>query len=315
MWEAMLAALALLLLFSFENAAGTEPPDEELLAQGYETVHQYRQRLGIEYNYTTQWITPEICRKLDPEECKALDEAFERGVLSNRKIMDEHKRRRLQQGITSSNMRVLVLLVQFSNHGERPLVPPDDVETIFNSQEIDEELIPTGSVSKWFQVNSYGSFDITADVVPWQMDPESEQYYASFGDRGRHPELIKTMEPILEMLDESDFDFTPYDQDGDFILDLTVMLHSGYSGTFGGVDCETGAISDNRIAAHATTAVGRSDWRSQQGHQLGSYAVASAYRGVCGALPARIGVIVHEMIHPFGIPDLYDSKYPGNTES
>ena len=30
MWEAMLAALALLLLFSFENAAGTEPPDEEL---------------------------------------------------------------------------------------------------------------------------------------------------------------------------------------------------------------------------------------------------------------------------------------------
>jgi hypothetical protein len=136
--------VATILLF-FGGTLGTEPPDDEILVQGYENVYQYRRRLGIEYNYTTQWLSEEMCRALDPEACRALDEAFGQGVLSNKKLMAEHKHRRLQG--TSSSMRVLVLLVQFSNHGERSLVPPQDIETIFNAQEPNEELIPAGSVS------------------------------------------------------------------------------------------------------------------------------------------------------------------------
>ena len=61
-----------------------------------------------------------------------------------------------------------------------------------------------------------------------------------------------------------------------------------------------------------------SDWVSSQEIELGAYVVASAFRQRCNANVARLGVIVHEMIHPFGIVDLYDTQGPldpnsGNT--
>ncbi len=71
----------------------------------------------------------------------------------------------------------------------------------------------------------------------------------------------------------------------------------------GGTDCQTGADADQRIGAHARTAADTSQFVSQAGYTLGAYAVASAFRGTCAYDIARLGVIVHEFLHPFGVPD------------
>ena len=280
----------------------TFPPTQELRDEGYETVHEYRRRLGIEYNFIPQWVSPEMCRTISEEQCQELDASFEQGVRSNRKLLEHHKQRRAQ-GFPSS-MRILVLLVQWTNHADKPLIPIEEIDQVFNSDKVGDDTVPTGSVSRYFQVNSYGKFDVTAEVVPWMMTDNTEEAYASFGDSGRSPELANALTPILEELDSSGFDFSPYDQDGDGVLDLTVVLHSGYAAELGGNDCVTGATREQRIASHASSFGG--NWNSTDGFQLGPYAVASAFRQRCDTNVVRLGVIAHEMLHPFGIPDLYD---------
>lgn len=49
-------------------------------------------------------------------------------------------------------------------------------------------------------------------------------------------------------------------------------------------------------------------WISQNGFKIGSYTVASALRGTCSNKSARIGILTHELIHTWGIPDLYDTS-------
>jgi hypothetical protein len=48
------------------------------------------------------------------------------------------------------------------------------------------------------------------------------------------------------------------------------------------------------------------DWHSMDGYRLGPYSVASAYHQSCNTNLAQLEVITHEIVHPFGIPDLYD---------
>ena len=49
--------------------------------------------------------------------------------------------------------------------------------------------------------------------------------------------------------------------------------------------------------------------------RLGTFEVASVYRGVCHLRIARIGVMTHEFLHTLGLPDLYDvgGRYMGGN--
>jgi M6 family metalloprotease-like protein len=261
----------------------------------WENVHAYRKRRGINYAYRTKFIHPELCRTRTEEQCQALDQGT---------MEDARRKRRLQ--LKSGSLKVLVLLIQWTNHADKELIPMADIDQLFNSDEIDENLLPTGSVKRFFQVNSYNQLSIDATVVDWTMTDNTELFYSQLGDRGRDQGLQQAFRLPLEALDATGFDFTSFDQDGDGRVDMTVILHSGYDGLGGSTDCNTGALSSERIAAHATAAAPDFDWVSSDGVSLGGYVVASAYRMACNANIARIGVLVHEMFHPFGMPDLYD---------
>jgi M6 family metalloprotease-like protein len=299
---------------------GTIPPHPDLKEEGYETVYEHRRRLGIQFNYATKWLSPELCRTLSEDECQTWDEAFGKTIETNRKFLTVKGRRELQGSTsTTPDMRVLVILLQWPNHADRELISPDDIELLFNSDEIDEELFPTGSVKRFFDINSYGQFSVTADIVPWVMTDNDEQYYASFGDSGRSPELQNAFFPLLDALDDtggfSGFDFSPYDQDQDGVIDMTIFLHSGYAAEQGGEDCVTGATVSERIGSFASSSMQKTGtWQSKAGYDLGAFVVASAYRGRCNFDIARLGTLVHEMTHPFGIPDLYDIEGSLNSE-
>jgi M6 family metalloprotease-like protein len=305
----------------------TFAPTQELYDEGYETVHMYRKRLDIDYQYNPIYVSSELCRNIPEDDCKGLDEAFGEAIKSNRKILrqikDHRKKnrtkddedeqgdgRRTQDVIEVNplgNLNVLVLLVQWTNHMDKELIPRDTVDILFNSDQIDADLIPTGSVKRYFDISSYSQFGISATVADWTLAPNTEAFYASQGDSGRDPGTIPAFTPALQALEDSGFDFRPFDLDGDGFMDLTVILHSGYAAELGGTDCnDASATRERRIASHASSAGFEPDWFSSQGIELGAYVVASSFRQRCQANVARLGVIVHEIVHPFGIVDLYD---------
>jgi len=206
-----------------------------------------------------------------------------------------------------SELNVLVVLLQWTNHPNRnSAIPRESYDKLFNGEGRDEQLYPGGSVKEWFETMSYGELTINFEVTDWIMTEYTEQRFTTDGSQGRTQELQEAFRPVLDFLDDDFFDFRTFDGNFDRKLDLTVFLHSGYDGAIGATECETGITNKQRIASHARTGADESTWVSKAGYRLGPYAVAPAFREVCDLEIGRIGTIVHEMIHPFGLPDLYD---------
>lgn len=292
---------------------GILPPNKEEVENGtYESLIDYRRRLGIDFSYDTKHINPEYCRTLTEEECRRLDEregelARKHRLFLNSKGRKELYRRSLQSqhpfrsGVStvSGTLNVLVCLLVWSDHeGQRDLPPREDFNQIFNADDFSEELYPSGSIKRYFETMSYGDFSIDATVVEWAVTDNTEAFYSQ-PNRGRTAALLPAFAPVLDALSAEGFNFAPFDQDGDGNLDLTVFLHSGYDGLQGGTDA-FGASADQRIAAHAFTGAEQSFWQSPTGFRLGPYAVASAFIGLQNFNSARIGVITHEMLHTWG---------------
>jgi M6 family metalloprotease-like protein len=188
------------------------------------------------------------------------------------------------------------LLVWSDHEGQRELPDRSIYEELFNSDGT-SDIIPSGSVKKWFETSSYGGFSIEATVADWVVTVNTEAFYSS-PNRGRTDNIIPGFAPALQALDDSGFDFPKFDADGDGIIDMVVFVHSGYDGQQDGPD-QFGVPADLRIAPHARPACTASTcWTSSDGaYQLGPYAVASGYMGLLNFDPARIGIVTHEMIH------------------
>lgn len=313
--------LILSLLIVWLSVSGTiailPPSKQEIESRSFESLKEYRQRLGIDFQYRTRYLHPEFCRTLSEEECQRIDETEGENAKRNRLFLTskgrEHIRRNLQEqhpfrfGVktTSGTLKVLVCLLVWSDHeGQRELPPAGDYERLLNADDIDETLYPAGSINRWFETSSYGDFSIEATVVEWAVTDNTEAYYSQ-PNRGRTEALVPALDHLLERMGAQGFDFSPFDLDGDQVIDMTVFIHSGYDGANFGVD-QFGASQENRIAAHARSGVTASTWMSPEGYVLGPYAVASGYVGINNFETARMGIILHEMLHTFGLPDLYD---------
>lgn len=234
--------------------------------------------------------------------------------------------RRLGEGIgighhsTRGKFHNLVFLLRFADHTSRPLPSHADISRLYNSDDEPDghdDVIPTGSVRRVYDVNSYGAFTIDTTVVPWITLSHNEEYYAD-GNHG----FTKFKEAIFEALtvldnDEpnnprlsqfmANFRFEDFDRDEDGALDGLGFMHSGYGAEFSGDDCY-GAKNENRIWSHK----GGLDWKSShEDVRVNRYYVSSALRGKCHGRIVRMGVISHEIGHSLGLPDLYDGTFEG----
>ena len=200
--------------------------------------------------------------------------------------------------------------MQFEDHQDRDLIDPTDIDTFFQAEGQDEDLIPTGSIKTYFWINSYHSLEIDALVVLWRVVGFTERD-CLFGKSGMSTEFQRCFWPILDLLDElrldpsQAFNWADFDKNVDGFIDSMVVMHSGYGAEWGGID-PNGKASDQRIWSHSVAAQ-EDTWRSPSFMiDVGTYCVTSVFRGVEGNGIARIGVLLHEMLHTFGLPDLFD---------
>ena len=295
-----------LLLWLVSFSSSLAPPQEEF-AESWENVHRYRSRLGIHFDYDMQLLDEETCRYLNEEDCQKMDRSFMEQAKKTRDITQ-----------TTHHLKTLVVLIEWKDETKTNLVPKSDLEQLWMGVGRDETLYPSGSVQDYVRTNSYGNVELQPYLVDWQVTNGTEQYYAA-GRSGlpqtdSEPQLREAFHYVLDQMEQNNFPFEDFDEDGDLLLDSVMFMHSGYGGEHGGVSCEDQISWEDRIWSHAEGTWREDKWTSARtGIQLGAWAVTSAYRGYCKERIARLGITAHEFLHTMGLPDLYDveGRYEG----
>ncbi|KAG7358665.1 M6 family metalloprotease domain containing protein [Nitzschia inconspicua] len=224
-----------------------------------------------------------------------------RASSNKRSVSSQNTRRRTA---TVGTLKNLVILIKFRDHNLRMVPTREQINVLMNSEEIDPNFAPTGSLKMVYWENSYGQLTIDSFVTDWIRVSRQESYYAG-GQSGVGSNRVfqEALVEALNNLERRGFDFSQFDQDKDFHIDCITFLTSGYGAEWGGAGFE------DRIWSHQWNI----DWTSARtGVRVTKYHVSPALWGISGSSIGRVGVIAHETGHFLGLEDHYDTDYSGN---
>lgn len=156
--------------------------------------------------------SPHLCSDLSITECQHMNNLLARSSTVNLNLLKLKK-----------PIRSLVLLVKFTDHADRQLPLSEDVDRLWNSDQLSEQF-PTGSIKRYFYRNSYGLMNLEASVIDWLSSDNTELHYSS-DKSGLTDEIAKSVYPILKQLDRENYDFSRHDMNGDMIIDSLVVSH------------------------------------------------------------------------------------------
>jgi M6 family metalloprotease-like protein len=285
--------LIFLQLVSVIQALAPPHPDAE------QNIHDtHRSLKGSHHHASTApgLVNAALCDGMSEEECLDLDREFEEQA---------RKLRRIYQ--TTGYLKVLVICVRFTNHAGRGLPTQEQYHGVFNSPGPDSLYAQPGSVKNYLEQNSMGTLEIDFDIMPWKTTNNTEAFY-SYDNYGVTREFGVAKHAVMDQLEADGVDWADYDLDGDGYIDAMVLLHSGYQAEVGNVDCYTGAQGTQRIWSHAIANPSKRWTSPSSGIQTDNYAVGGGMRGVCRNRIPTIGIITHEFLHNFGLPDLNDNS-------
>jgi M6 family metalloprotease-like protein len=243
----------------------------------------------------------EVCRYLTASQCQEIED----------QVMTQAGKTR-QATKQNSQIRTLAIMLLWQDQQDRrSWMTRDKIDKLWNGVGTDE-IIPTGSIGYFTEVQSHGTVALKTDVVDWKVAANTEAYYAGgrsglpAGSSGTGGDLFEAFISILDTMEAENFDWTQYDADNDGVIDHIQFLHSGYGAEWGGADCNTNAVGKDRIWAHALPN-GLGDWVSAKTNlKFGAWSTSSVFKGICGTDIAELGVMMHEFYHTLGAPDLYD---------
>lgn len=108
----------------------------------------------------------------------------------------------------------------------------EDIMVLMNSDVVDEELAPTGSLKMLYLAHSYGKLNIESEVTDWILLDKTEAYYAD-GYAGLVFRFHDALKYALDELEARGFAFDDFDADGDKRIDSITFLTSGYGAEWG----------------------------------------------------------------------------------
>jgi M6 family metalloprotease-like protein len=207
---------------------------------------------------------------------------------------------------TSSQLRCVVILASFADHWDTPANAPfttrgkprADYDALFNEPGYNADGA-VGSARDYYREVSYGLTDITFVVSDWVQLPHNEAFYGDNANEVSGAGRARTLAAdAVAAVDAAGFDFAQGDGDGDGWVDMVVVIYSGFS---------------EAVSGNPSTSVWPRQWtlpamETRDGKNMHSFATTAAMRGVQGSSTGlmRIGTLVHEIGHLFGLPDLYD---------
>ncbi len=169
-----------------------------------------------------------------------------------------------------------------------------------------------GNLADYLDEVSYGQLALTGIVANnmWHRTNQTELYYGQDSDPGQVCDspfdvptstdntnvcIYELVRNAVQMADSSGFDFSPYDHDGDGIVDHVIVVHAGQDQAALGGDADD-------IWSHWGVIPGGGE--PVDGVAVENYVMVSEWDAM--------SVYAHEFMHDLGAPDLYD--YDGDSQ-
>jgi len=197
-------------------------------------------------------------------------------------------------------VRGLVLLVQFSDVKFSRDNPKDEYEDYLNKIGYSEYSM-SGSVRDYFISNSFGKYRPTFDVVgPITLSKTRDSYGAQVNPNNMAAGAVNAISEAMDELVAQNMDFSPYDSDGDKVVDFVYMIFAGVGAA--DTDVET-AIWPHSYNVRK---------RLTSGYYMNRYACSAEIDGQAYMFSRRtttlngIGTFCHEFSHVLGLQDHYD---------
>lgn len=194
----------------------------------------------------------------------------------------------------------LVLLVEFPDLSMSNEYASLNFRRMFNGSGYSDDGA-LGSVSDYFNDQSYGKFNLTFDIVgPLMMEKGYGYYGANDIKLGIDKHISDLVQEACTQADAY-VDYNDYDWDGDGEVDQVFIVFAGYG--------EHAGAPSNTIWPHESSVA--SLGMEFDGVKIATYACASELAGNKGQVMSGIGTACHEFSHCLGFPDLYDTDYSG----
>ncbi len=222
------------------------------------------------------------------------------------------------QGIdvrSSPSLIPVVFLVDFSDR-PRHRAAGDFPPLFFNTGPVDK------SVANYWSEVSYGAFTVTglpSDVFGWFRSgidfPSTITLNSQLTDTStglNSTNFLALLNDLVSFLDPT-VDFSRYDADNDGVVDSTIFVHSGYGGedtgdTINDIYSQTIFFSGIPIATGDGVSIVDCVIVPEEKFYNDPDGIDNGNEDLIG-----IGVIVHEMGHLMGLPDLYPTTTQGGV--
>lgn len=191
---------------------------------------------------------------------------------------------------------LLVLLVNFSD--TTPKFSRQDFQTAYFTE-------GTHGLVDYFREVSLDQFSVSsgsAGIQGWVTLSKTHDYYgADFAYSELHDfRLTQLAQEAVTELDQTGFDFAPYDLNGDCYVDTLAIIHQGEDQAYTGDPTDIWSVSWALPSDYITNSPCPSGGKIK----VSSYTIQSETQD--NDL-APIGGIAHEYGHALGLPDLYDT--------
>ena len=214
-----------------------------------------------------------------------------------------------KRNIYKGKKRGLVILVDFPDLAMATDNSHDEFNRQFNQNGYNNNN-HVGSVHDYFFDQSYGTFDLSFDIVgPVTVSRNYSYYGANSSWNTRNDIHVGQMIAEACKLADPEVDYTNYDWDGDGEVDQVYVIYAGYG--------ESSGAPANTIWPHEFSLTGcafNGDGNGPltlDGVVVDTYACSCELAGNSGNIMDGIGTACHEFSHCLGFPDFYDVKYNG----
>ncbi|MEI6153687.1 MAG: M6 family metalloprotease domain-containing protein, partial [Deltaproteobacteria bacterium] len=196
---------------------------------------------------------------------------------------------------------VLTLLMNFS-----------DTTTTYTRSQFEDLYFKKGnnSITDYYLENSYGKLTVTSGpkgVQEWWTAKNTHNYYGAddpVNTNINDVELPKAVRDLVTYWDSQSFNFAPYSQSGDCIVDTVAIVVQGKPQSSTGVLTDIWPKQSYLDPPYETKTT--CDGSPNVKVKIKKYTIQTELEGEGNM--ATIGTFAHEYGHALGLPDLYDTS-------
>jgi M6 family metalloprotease-like protein len=193
----------------------------------------------------------------------------------------------------------LVILISFSDLDFTMDNPREFYDNMFNTPGFNQRKGP-GCVAEYFKAQSNGLMNMQFDVVgPYKVSTKAQPYDKPDANTKNYGQNVMREATNLMIQENPEWDFTPYDWNGNGAVNQVIYIAAGYTGNVNAEICY-GYIWPNTSSFSSIT--------THDNKKISSYTVSCEHWPTSSKTLCGLGTVCHEFTHSLGLPDIYPTS-------